>query len=328
MSRIRALCGALVVGAIGLGASGCSADSPGGTDGDAGAGPRVVVTTSILGDVVGAILGDAGTVEVLMPAGVDPHGFAPSARDAASLRDADLVVANGLGLEESLLDALSAAEEDGVPVLHVAEEADPIAAPGDDDEDEHVAEEDGHGHGDRDPHVWLDPVRMADAAELIAARIAEADADGALTDAEWHARGAAYADQLRALHDQIVEILSVVPDERRLLVTEHDNLRYFADRYGFEVVGTTIPGTSSQAQPSTREIVALAQLIRRLDVPAIFTDVAGGDDRLATTLAAEVGDDVAVVGLYTDALGEDGSEAGTLIGLLRTNAQRIADALG
>lgn len=298
--------------------------------------PQVVVTTSILGDVVRSVAGDAAEVEVLMPVGVDPHGYSPSARDASRLRAADLVVANGLGLEESLLDLLESAEEDGVVVLHVAEYLTPMATPDEHADDEH-ADEDGHAddeghagddHGGLDPHVWLDPLRMANGAEQIAARLAEVEGPGGLSDQEWEDRGRAYADTLRILHSDIAELLHDIPDERRLLVTGHDNLRYFAARYGFDVVGTVIPGTSSQAQASTRQVADLAALVEELAVPAIFTDTAGGADRLAETLAAEIGRDVAVVALYTDALGEEGSGADTLVGLLRTNAERIAEALG
>lgn len=320
-----------------------STDTPEPTAGGGEAGPRVVVTTSILGDVVREVAGDAARIEVLIPPGVDPHGYSPSSRDAARLRQADLVVANGLDLEESLLDVLEAAEEDGVEVLHVGEQLDPLPNPGpeadeedDHGEDDHGHEEDGHeegepeddhAHGGLDPHVWLDPLRMSDAAELIAERLAEVDGPDGLSDEEWADRGARYAEELRDVDGEIEELLSEIPDERRLLVTGHDNLRYFADRYGFEVVGTVIPGTSSQAQPSTREMADLAAVVAERGVPAIFTNIGGDTDRLAATLAAEVGRDVEVVTLYTDALGEEGSGAETLVGLLRTNARRIADAL-
>ena len=316
-------CSLLVVAFLAL-LPACGPASPDGaaTPGSADR-PRVVVTTSILGDLVREVAGDAAEVEVLIPPGVDPHGYAPSSRDAARLREADLVVANGLGLEASLIDVLEAAEEDGVAVLHVAEQLDPLANP-----DEHA--DDDHGdddHGGSDPHVWLDPLRMADAAELVAGRLAEVDGPGGLSDEEWADRGSRYAGELRAVDEEIEELLGAIPDERRLLVTGHDNLRYFADRYGFEVVGTVIPGTSSQAQPSTREMADLARLVAERGVPAVFTNIGGDTDRLAATLAAEVGRDVEVVTLYTDALGEDGSGAETLVGLLRTNARRIADAL-
>lgn len=315
--------------ALTVGCGGGGGDAPPGT----GTGLRVVATTSILGDVVASIVGEHAEVEVLVPAGVDPHGFSPSARDAARLREADLVVANGLGLEESLQDALAAAEEDGVEVLHVAEEVDPLAVPeGEhgDGQGTHAEGSEGEAHDDDhgalDPHVWLDPVRMAEAAELIGARLA--DLAPAPAGGSWEERGAAYADELRAVDEEIGGLLAGIPPERRLLVTSHDNLRYFAERYDFEVLGAVIPGTSSQSQPSTREVADLAALIERRDVPAIFTDVAGGTGRLAETLAAEAGRDVAVVEVYTDALGQQGSGAESLVELLRTNAERIADALG
>lgn len=311
---------ALVLTILVAACSSAPMEAPEATPAVGGEGPHVVVTTSILGDVVREVAGDGARIEVLVPAGVEPHGYAPSSRDAARLREADLVVANGLGLEESLLDVLEAAEQDGVEVLRVAEHLDPLANP-----DPHGG--DDHAEHGLDPHVWLDPARMADAAELVAARLAEVDGPEGSSDEEWRDRGSRYAEELRAVDSEIEELLSDVPDERRQLVTGHDNLRYFADRYGFEVLGTVIPGTSSQAQPSTREVAELAALVAERNVPAIFTNIGGDTDRLAATLAGEVGRDVEVVTLYTDALGEDGSGAETLVGLLRTNARRIADAL-
>ena len=310
---VRAVAAVLLV----VVASGCGDD--GGARADDGL--TVVATTDFLADLVGGIAGDAAEVAALVPSGVDPHRFSASTRDATSIREADLVVANGLGLEAQLGDTLEAAEEDGVPVLHLAEDLDPLSA----GEDEAETDQD---HGEHDPHVWLDPLRMADAAGIVAARLAEVEGEGGLTDEEWSERGEAYAQQLHAVHDEIVELLEAVPDARRQLVTDHDSLRYFAERYGFEVVGTFLPGTSTEAQPSTRAIAELADLVEERGIPAVFVDSTGASERLARTLVAEVGGDVEIVPVYTGGLGPEGSGAETLVGMLRTNAQRIVDGLG
>lgn len=316
----------------------CGDDDDGDPVGAASDGPRIVVTTGILGDVVGEVVGDSAVVEVMIPAGVDPHEFAPSARQAAELREADLVVANGLGLESGLDAALDAAADDGVPVLELAEQLDPLPFGADEhDHDEDEAEhaddeahdedeaEDDHGHGDEDPHFWHDPQRMADAVPLIVDALLDASPD--LDAAALQERADTVVADLETLDAEVEEILAAVPAERRILVTNHDTMGYFAERYDFEVLGAIIPGGDTLSQPSARDLADLAAEIEAHDLPAIFAETVA-DSNLADALAAEVGRDVAVVQLFTDALGEPGSGADTYVGMLRTNAESIAEALG
>jgi zinc/manganese transport system substrate-binding protein len=323
----------------------------------------VVATTSVLGDLAGNLLGDDGTVEVVMPPGTDPHGFEPSAADAAMLREADLVVANGLQLEESLISSLESAEEEGVRVFELAGELDPIAFDwegpddhghddggeddghghddggeddghghddgGEDDGHDDEGEDHGHGHGPEDPHFWHDPVRTADGVALIAAELAEVsevvDAD------EWDARAEAYADEILAVHAEVEETLAVIDDGDRVLVTNHDAFGYLAARYDFDVLGTVIPGASTQAEANPREFSQLIETVEDAGVTTVFSENTESD-RLAEQLASEVVDrsdlDIEVVQLYSDALGEEGSGAETYLDMLRENARRIADALG
>ncbi len=352
--------------------------------------PMIVVTTSILGDVVETLVGDDGSVEVLMAPGVDPHGYEPSAQDAAMLREADLVIANGLTLEENLISALEAAEEDGVRVFELADKLDPIDFDwdgphshghddhGDEehghDEEGHGHDEEGHGHGEEeghghedeeghghgeeqghghegeeghghedeeghghddhghgpeDPHVWFDPIRMAEGVQLIAAELA--DLDTSVDAEEWERRGEEYADELLAIHEELEELFADIPATNRYLVTNHDALGYLAARYDFEVLGTVIPGASTQAETDAQSFAELIETVEEYDVPAVFAENTDSTV-LAEQLASEVvgrGDlEVEVVGIYTDALGEEGSGAETYPGLLRTTAELIADALG
>lgn len=285
---------------------------------------HVVATTTVLGDVVANVVGDDARLEVLFPVGADPHEYQPSSQQVAALSSADLVVANGLGLEGGLADVLHAAEEDGANVLEVGPLLDPLPL-GEGHCDPAAEHHHDHEGGDElgcDPHVWMDPLRMADAARAIATELAEIDAEP-----DWAGRAEAYALQLQEADAAIQDTLAAIPPERRLLVTNHDNLGYFAARYGFEIVGTVIPGGATLAEPSSEELAALVDVMRSHDVTVIVAETIE-PATLAEAVAAELGDQVQVVELHTDSLGEPGSGADTLIGMLTTNAELLAAALG
>jgi zinc/manganese transport system substrate-binding protein len=298
ISRNKTRIGTLIVGLVFSVISGCDAGS--GKDGTI----TVVATTSIWGDVAARVVGPDGEVVTLIPRGADAHDYQASPQQAASLREADLVVVNGLGLEEGLQEALSAAATDGANVLGIAPLLDPRPL----------------GDG-ADPHVWFDPSRVAEAAQLIATRLVEID-----PEVDWAARADAYGVELDELDVEIETILGVVEPERRKLVTNHDSLGYFADRYGFQVVGVVIPGGSTLSQPSSAQLAELVSRIEEEAVPAIFAETSSPTD-LAEAVAAET-DGVAVVELHTESLGAPDSTTGTLLGMLWANAERIADALG
>ena len=280
--------------------------------GDDGApeGLTVVATTTILGDVVANVVGDDAEVVVLAPLGADPHDFQPSSAQVAVINEADLVVANGLGLEEGLEDVLDGAAADGANVIELAPQLDPLPFGSGDDPDS------------LDPHVWLDPIRMGAAATLIAAQLTAID-----DTVDWKARSDAYAAELAALDGEIEAILAALPEGSRLLVTNHDSLEYFATSYGLDVIGTVIPGGTTLADPSSEALADLVTIMETEGVAAIFAETTL-PAVLAEAVAAELGNDVEVVSLYTGSLGEAGSGAETLIDMLRTNAERIAAALG
>jgi len=283
-----------------LGAAACSGDGTTSADDRA----SVVVTTSVLGDVVQHLVGDDVRTSVVMPAGADPHDFAPSARQVEEMRDAEVLVVNGLDQEESLRDTIEAAEAGGTAVIHATDGVDRLLG--------------------TDPHFFTDPVRMRQAAAHLADALAEHVAG--LDTPAYRARVGAYLRELDALDDEVSSILSTLPTERRTLVTYHGVFAYFADRYGFTVLGTVVPGGSPLAEASAAELADLAARMEQQGVTAVFTDHSS-PDRLARTLAAE-GTDIEVVELFTESLGPEGSEATTYLDLVRTNARRIADALG
>jgi zinc/manganese transport system substrate-binding protein len=292
----------LVILAIVLAASAC-----GNSDGTNSENKlTIVATTTILGDVARNVVGADGEVEVLLPVGTDPHDYQASSRQIALIQDADLVIANGLGLEEGLLGVLETAAEDGANVVSIGELVDPIPF--------------GAGTGD-DPHFWLDPQRVADAGQIIAHELSAIDGT-----VDWASNADVYAAQLLTADTEVVDILSIIPADDRKLVTNHGALGYFAARYDFEVIGTVIPGGSTIADPSSSELADLVDLVKAEDVSAIFAETSE-PAALADAVAAEVGDDVEVVDLYTGSLGEPGSGADSLIGLLETNARLIAEAM-
>jgi len=293
--------------ALTLVAAACGGDGESSGDGSL----TVIATTTILGDIARNVVGDSGSVATILPIGTDPHDYQASSRQAAAIAEADLVIANGLGLEEGLLDVLAAAASDGANIVEIAPLLDPIPFAGN-----HEA-----ARGGDDPHFWLDPIRDAEAAHAIAAELTAID-----PNTDWIGRAASYGDQLTAVDSRIAGILSSVPVNQRKLITNHDAFSYFAERYGFEVIGAVIPGGSTLAAPSSAELTKLADQIRSEGVAAIFTETTGSED-LADALAAESGDQVAVVQLYSGSLGEPGSDADTLIGMLETNARLISGSL-
>ena len=304
--------------------------SDGGTnDADSGAdGPVIVATTSILGDVVGQLVGDQAEVVTVMPAGADPHDFQPSAQEVDALLSASAVIANGENFEEGLIDVIESAVAAGIPTFEAIDAVSTLERSAGErnedahgDEDEHEDEEAGHRV---DPHFFTDPSRMADAVNGIVAFL-DAEVDGLDSEA-LNAAGDEYLAELADLDAEVEQLLAVIPEEQRTLLTNHEVFGYFADRYGFEVVGAVLPGGSTVESASAGELADLAELIEAEGVSAIFADTSSSS-ALADTLAAEVGE-VAVVELYSESLGEVDSDGATYVEMIRTNANRIAGALG
>lgn len=288
----------IVAVAGGLGASACSEQAP------VSAGPTVVVTTSILGDIVVGITGGDAEVEVIMPSGADPHEFEPSARQVASIRSADLVIANGLGLEEGLEDVLIDASAGGAVLLEVGPLVDPLALVG------------SEGF---DPHVWLDPMRMVTAVDAIADALTSLDGSS-----DWQANAASYREQLLELDRWITDRLADIPSGERVLVTGHQSFGYFADRYDFEIVATILPGATTMIEPSAAGFSDVVDLLEASAVPAVLTDM-NESQALAEQLTAQVSRTVVVVPLLVGGLGEAGSGAETYLDLMRWDVNAIAE---
>ena len=270
--------------------------------------PSVYVTTNILGDVVSEIAGDHLDVVTLMAPGADPHSFELSAQQAAGMRAADLVVANGLGLEEGLTQHVEAAEDEGVDVLLAGDHV------------EVLEYADGAGP---DPHFWTDPAQMLLVVDALTPALAELAGSGA---ADVRAAADAYRTELSALEDEMATSLGAVPAEHRALVTNHHVFGYLARRFDVTLLGAVIPGGTTLAAPSPADLQELVDAIDRAGVRTIFAE-SSSPDRLVQVLADEADREVDVVELITESLAAPGEPGDTYLDMMRVNTTRISDGL-
>ncbi|MWJ18416.1 zinc ABC transporter substrate-binding protein [Clavibacter michiganensis subsp. michiganensis] len=299
----RALAATAAAAATVLGLTGCAAA---GDDR-----PTVYVSTNILGDVVEELVGEEAEVVTLMKPNADPHSFEISAQQAAGLRSADLVVSNGLGLEEGLQQHLDAASAADVPTF-VAGDAIEVLDYGE-----------GDAAGMPDSHFWTDPARMVDVVDALEPVLSGIDG---VDPAGLAARTAAYRGELEALDAEMTDAFAAIPAERRALVTNHHVFGYLADRFDFEVVGAVIPGGTTLAAPSASDLADLVSAVEETGVPTIFAE-SSQPDRLVQALASEADIRVEVVELFTESLTGPEGGAPDYLSMMRVNTQRIATGL-
>jgi ABC-type Zn uptake system ZnuABC Zn-binding protein ZnuA len=258
------------------------------------------------------VAGDRMRVEALLPIGVDPHSFEPTPGDVARVAEADVIIANGAGIE-GFIDALLQSAG-GQRLLIVASDGLASRTP--------QAGEAGDPSHAGDPHFWLDPNNAIHYVENIRDGLSRADPAGA---AGYARNAAAYTGQLEELDRWIAAQVAQVSAGRRLLVTNHESFGYFADRYGFRIVGAIVPSVSSGASPSAQQLADLVGAVRAAAAPAIFLET-GANPQLANQIAAETGIRV-VTGLYTHSTSAPDGPAPTYIAMLRYNTQAIVVAL-
>lgn len=300
---------------------------------DADGEPLDVVTTfSILDDLVRNVGGEAIASHALVGAGVDSHTYEPAPNDVAILADADLVIAIGLDYEPWLGGLLESSGTSAARVT-VSENVTPLRfeeghelAEGDDHADEAEPEGDEHegeAHGVFDPHIWHDATNAVIMVEAIRDALIAADPANTTT---YEANAAAYIAELDALDAWVMAQVATLPEGQRKLVTSHEALGYYANRYGFELVGTAFGTLSTEAgDPSAAAIASLVAEIQAQQVPAIFAENTSNPD-LMEAVAAEAGVTLAPT-LFTDALGAPGSGAETYLDLIRANTETIVTAL-
>ncbi len=280
--------------------------------------PKVVATTTLVGDVVRQVGGDAIDLTVLLPVGADPHGFDPTPRDVATVADADVVFINGLDLEQ-FLDRLLQSAGDSAQIVAVSDGVTPIEGHEEHEGEEHEAEE--HEHEGGDPHAWTDPNNVMIWTANIASALSQLDPANA---AAYQANAEQYTEQLQALDAWIREQVALIPAADRKLVTDHALFSYFAQRYGFEQVGAIVPGYSTMAEPSAQELAALEDAIRTLGVQAVLVG-----KTVNPSLAQRVADDTGtrLIPIYTGSLSEPGGDAATYLDYIRYNVGAIVEAL-
>jgi ABC-type Zn uptake system ZnuABC Zn-binding protein ZnuA len=295
---------------------GCGADDGGAAaEGDL----LVVATTTQTADFARVIGGDRARVVDIVQPGVDPHDFEASPADLEALRDATLIVRNGVGLEPWLDDALSAADAEG----SVVDASTGIAIRGVDDAEHGGADHTDTDHGDADPHIWQDPRNAQRMANTIAEAFSAADPTGA---GAYAANLTAYLAELDALDAEIAAALGALPDPK--LVTDHDAFGYYVDRYGLTFVGSIIPTFESSAELSAADVTDLVARIRAEGVKAVFAE-STLPPKTAEAIGREAGVKV-VAGedaLYGDSLGPPGSDAATYLQMMRHNTRVIVDNL-
>ncbi len=268
----------------------------------------VVATTTIVGDVIRNVGGDSISLSVLLPLGMDPHSFQPNPQDVARIAGAHMVVMNGAGLETFMIPLLENAGGKAI-LVDASQGISLLQAP--------ASEE----HQGDDPHVWMDPNNVMIWVKNIQAALINADPRN---EPMYRANAEAYLKLLRELDAWIQEQVKQVPPENRRLVTDHQDMGYFAKRYGFEQVGAIVPSFSTAAEPSARDLASLEDAIRALGVKAIFIGKSFNPS-LAQRVAADT--HTQIVYVLSGSLTEAGGEADNYLDYIRYDVKAITDAL-
>jgi len=268
--------------------------------------PVVLASTTFLTDITRNIAGDRVKVESLLPIGADPHSYQPTPQDVAKIEQSKLLIINGAEYEHFLESLL----ENAGGERNIIEASSGLRLRTDAESEQGV-----------DPHLWLDPNNVIIYVENIREGLTHFDPDGA---AIYQSNADAYVAKLEALDAWIDEQVSQIPPERRLLVTNHEALGYFAERYGFTVIGAVVPSVSSDASTSAGQMAELIEQIKSSGTPAIFLDEVE-NPALAEQIADETGVKV-VADLHLESL-TDGPPAATYIDMMKHNVTQIMNAL-
>ena len=286
-------------------------------------GLQLIASTSIVADVVRNIAGDTVPVTGLMGPSQDPHGYEPTPRDMAAVERADILFLSGLGLEEGLERVLQ-----NVGTGRIVEVSREIV-PEEKDEHEGPQETEGeedHHHGEQDPHTWMSPINVISWTSVIEQALIEEDP---VHKDIYNRNAEAYRKELQALHQDIREIISTIPAEKRVMVTDHNLFGYFAHEYGLEVRGSILPNLSTTSEASAKHLAGLIGLLEGNGIHSLFIGDTAGKDivTLAEAIKDELGYKVTIVTLLTGSLQEKGQPGDSYLGYMRFNARKIAEGL-
>lgn len=280
--------------------------------------PRVLAIESYLTDMTRSVAGDRLEVDTLIPLGVDPHAFEATPKDIARISESSVLIINGAGFEPWMDKTLENAG--GQRQLIEATQGLTSRTAREGEAAMHV--EEGNDQETGDPHFWLDPLNAVHYVENIRDGLILADPDGRELYTQ---NAAAYIDDLKRLDTWIQEQVQTIPPEQRQIVTNHESLGYYADRYGFTVIGTIVPSVSTESSPSAQQLALLVDTIRQSGARVIFLET-GANPQLAEQIAQETGVKV-VADLYTHSLSGPDGPAPSYMEMMRYNTRTIVDAL-
>lgn len=271
---------------------------------------NIVAAETFLADIAQNVAGERATIKSLMPIGVDPHSFEPTPQDVATVAESNVLIVNGAGFE-GFLDELLQNAGGQRTVIEASAGLTPRQPAATENVDEPL-----------DPHFWLDPNNVIKYVENIRDALQKIDP---ATAVYYGANADTYIEQLKALDRVIRDQVATIPESRRLIVTNHESFGYFADRYGFKVIGTIIPSVSTDAAPSAQQLAQLIDTIKATGASAVFLET-GTNPQLAQQIASETGIKV-VTDLYSHSISEPRGPAPTYVDMIQSNALAIVKAL-
>lgn len=294
---------------------GCS-EPGGGRGNDSAADGRVIVTTTIaqIADMVEAIGGDQVQVTALCGPGVDPHLYKASQSDISQFSRSNVIFYNGLNLEGRMEDIFESMRTMGKTTVAVAESVDRSR----------LLEPEGY-QGHYDPHIWMDVSLWVQTIPAVLETLANLKPEAR---EQFEQNAATYQKQLEQLHEEVREKIGSIPRERRVLITAHDAFAYFGKAYDIEVMG--LQGISTTSEFGLQDLKRLTDIIVERGVKAVFIEssVPARSIEALVTGCRERGREISIGGeLYSDAMGEPGTDEGTYAGMIRHNVNTIAQAL-
>ncbi len=276
---------------------------------------KVIAIESFLADITQNIAGNLIHIDTLIPIGLDPHSFELTPQDAVKLSESQMVIINGGGFETWLQTFI----QNTTDPLHIVDASAGLISrlPKSGE-----AALDSSAAGDTDPHFWLNPENVIQYVNNIRDALIEMDP---ANDSDYRHNAQTYIDQLTELDQWILDAVAQIPAKNKILVTNHESLGYFADRYGFQIAGAVIPSTSSDAMPTAKQLADLVAIIRTKHIKAIFLETGSNPD-LAEQVARET--DITIVNtIYTHSLTQQVGPAPTYIDMMKFDVMTIVQVL-